>query len=96
MKVRRKKTLSSVEVGSVGLHGQRLTIRIISDEYLTVQKLNKYRYEVMSKASPYFGKVDFIFSDADLYLSAGHAYHVRVNTEIRSPRVVKVFREVVS
>jgi ribonuclease HI len=95
VKVRRKKTPSSVEAGSVGMHGQRLTIRVISDEYMTVQQLNKYRYEVMSKASPYFGRVDFIFSDASLYLSAGHTYHVRVNTKARSPRVVKAFREVV-
>jgi ribonuclease HI len=94
-KVRRKMTSNSVESGSVGMHGQRLTIRVISDEYLTVQKLNKYRYEVMSRASPYFGKVDFIFSDASLCLSAGHTYHVRVNSEARSPRVVKAFREIV-
>jgi ribonuclease HI len=34
VKVRRKETSNSVEVGCVGMHGQRLTVRIISDEYL--------------------------------------------------------------
>lgn len=95
VKVRRKTSKNSVDVGSVGMHGQRLTIRVISDEFLRVQKLNKYRFEVLSRASPYFGKVDFIYSEADVYLSAGHTYHVRVNADARAPRVVKIFREVV-
>jgi hypothetical protein len=51
-----------------------------------VQKLNKYPFAVMSRASPYFGKVDFIYSDADLYLSAGHPYRVRVNANTPSRR----------
>jgi ribonuclease HI len=94
VKVRRKKSAESVEVGSVGMHGQRLTIRIITDELLVEHKLNKVKYEVMSKASPYYGKVDLIYSAVDVHLSAGHTYHVRVNGEQRTPRVVKVLREI--
>jgi ribonuclease HI len=94
VKVRRKKSAEPVDVGSVGMHGQRLTIRIITDELLVAHKLNKVKYEVMSKASPYYRKVDLIYSADDVHLSAGHTYHVRVNRERRAPRVMKVFREI--
>jgi ribonuclease HI len=94
VKVRRKKTAASVDVGSVGMHGQRLTIRIVADELLAEHKLNKVKYEVMSKASPYYGKVDLIYSSDDIYLSAGHTYHVRVNADQKAPRVSKLFREI--
>lgn len=52
--VRRKTTANSVERGSVQLIGQRLTIRIITDEYLRVQRCYRYKYEVVSKASPFW------------------------------------------
>jgi ribonuclease HI len=94
VKVRRKRSSRSVEPGSVEMLGQRVTLRVITDEYLPVQNCNRYKYEVMSKASPFHGCVDVIYSDADLVLSAGHTYHVRVNTETLRPRVVKLFREI--
>lgn len=90
--IRRKKSDRTVDIGSVRLAGQRLTIRIVTDEYLRVQRSWKYKYEVMSKASPYFGFVDVAYSD-DL-LRAGHTYHVRFNDNTRNPRIEKVFREV--
>jgi ribonuclease HI len=40
VRVRRKKSPRSVEVGSVRMEGQLATIRIISDEYLPVQRLS--------------------------------------------------------
>lgn len=92
--VRRKKTSESVVPGCVKMLGQRLTIRIITDEYLRVQRLWKLKYEVMSRKSPYFGKVDWIFSEE--MLKAGHTYHVRVNEMTGNPRVTKVFREIVA
>jgi ribonuclease HI len=94
VKVRRKKTAASIEAGSVGMQGQRLTIRIITDEFLPEHRLNKAKYEVVSKASPCFGKVDLIYSAAEIHLSAGHTYYVRVNEDQRAPRVVRLFREV--
>jgi ribonuclease HI len=94
VKVRRKNTTASVGVGSVGMHSQRLTIRIITDELLVEHKLNKVKYEVMSKASPYYGQVDIIYSSDDIHLSAGHTYRVRVNDDQKAPRVVKAFGEV--
>lgn len=95
VKVRRKKTSKSVEVASVAMRGQRTTIRIITDEYLRTQRLNRYKYEVMSRRSEFYGNVDIIYSDADIYLSAGHTYRVRLNDDTKAPRVIRVFGEVV-
>lgn len=92
--VRRKITDKRVENGSVGMCGQRLAIRVITSEYLRVQKIWKYRYEVISRASPFHGKVDFIYSNA--FLASGHTYSVRVNSDNQNPEIVKVFREVES
>lgn len=85
--VRRKKTSKSVEIGSVQLTGQRLTIRIIVDQYLRVQRCYKFKYEVMSKASPYFGNVDIAY--ASFLLRAGHTYFVQMGTNTKNPEVVK-------
>jgi len=93
VRVRRKLSSDSVDIGSVEILGQRMTIRIINSEYLD-QKLWKYKYEVMSKGSKYYGCVDSIFSS--LSMDPGHTYFVRVNNEQENPRVDKVFREVIS
>ena len=90
--VRRKTTDKSVEVGSVEMNGQRITIRIIISEPLKVQRLWKYKYEVISKHSRYRGNVDNIFSEH--FLSTGHTYYVRVNSDTSNPRIEKVFREI--
>jgi ribonuclease HI len=92
--VRRKRTTESGARGSVSMLGQRLSIRVITCEYLHQQKIWKLKYEVVSKASPYYGKVDTIFSDS--LLGDGHSYYVRVNDETRNPRVVRVFRELLA
>lgn len=90
--VRRKQSSYSVELGSVKMEGQRLTMRVITTEYLKVQGLWKCKYEVVSRTSPYKGNVDIIFSDA--LLSAGHTYYVRVSDNTVNPRVQRVFREI--
>ena len=90
--VRRKKSSKSVDVGSVEMTGQRITIRIITSEFLKVQRLWKYKYEVISKKSRYRGNVDNIFSEH--FLSTGHTYYVRVNCNTSNPRIEKVFREI--
>jgi len=89
--VRRKISSKSVEIGSVQMHGQRLRIRIITTEYLRVQRLIRYKYEVISKRSNYYGNVDFIFSTLDM--RAGHHYEVLVNKDSSIPTVLKVLRE---
>jgi ribonuclease HI len=89
--VRRKTTSTSEERGSVEMRGQRFSIRVITDEYLKTQRMNKYKYQVISKGSRYFGSVDTIFS-VEL-LKAGHHYEVRVNKKTANPTIVKVLRE---
>ena len=89
--VRRKQTEKSVDIGSVEMQGQRLAVRIITSEYLRVQKLVKYKYEVLSKRSKYFGNVDLIYSTHDL--RAGHHYEISVNRNTSNPRVLNVLRE---
>ena len=89
--VRKKWTGESVSIGSVRMLGQRLSIRVITCEWLHQQKLWKLKYEVISKASPFLGKVDIIF--ATDVLADGHAYFVQVNQDTANPRIAKVFRE---
>lgn len=90
--VRRKKTLKSVQIGSVEAHGQRISLRVITSEYLNVQKTNKYKYEVISKRSKYFGNVDIAFSEEPL--RAGHRYVVRMNRSANNPRILRVIHEI--
>ena len=76
--------------------GQRVSIRVITCEYLRVQQVWKYKYEVVSRRSPFFRKVDWVFSPRDLLLRDGHSYHVRLNDDPAYPqvlKVLKVFRE---
>jgi ribonuclease HI len=92
--VRRKKTVKSLEVGSVEITGQRLTVRIITAQFLSTQRVNRYRYEVMSKGSPFFGNVDVAYSD-DSNLRAGHTYYVTMGKQGGLPWIAKRHREVV-
>jgi ribonuclease HI len=90
--VRRKLSDESVDLGSVGLLGQRLSVRIITTEYLRTQKVWKCKYEVLTKTSPFYMKVDVLFSDE--LLAAGHCYFIQLNKEQSNPRAAKVFREI--
>jgi ribonuclease HI len=92
--VRRKKTDRTVQRGSVILTGQRLTVRIVVTERLNVQKIWKYKYEVISKKSPFNNNVDVAFSQ--LPLRDGHSYFVLMNNETKNPRILKCYREVIS
>jgi ribonuclease HI len=92
--VRRKKSALTVERGSVPMRGQTLSIRVITDTYMRVQKLNKYKYEVLPDNGTLSGKLDFIFHDSKECLRAGHHYEVRVNSDAKNPRIVEVLREI--
>jgi len=88
----RRKLSGNIEVrGSIDLHGQQTTIRIITDSYLRTQGLYVYKYEVLSRG-PNKNLVDRIYSEHAM--AAGHKYSVRVNSDAGQPRVVKVFREI--
>jgi ribonuclease HI len=93
--VRRKKTKKVVELGSVPMLGQRLTIRIISTDYLRAHRLYRHRYEVMSKKSPYRGNVDFAVS-SDPRIAPNHTYYVTMNRDASNPQIVKLIREIES
>lgn len=90
--VRRKLSEKFVDIGSVEMLGQRISIRIITTEYLTVQRLWKCKYEVISRKSRYYGNVDIIFSP--ILLCAGHCYYVKVNRVPGNPRIGKLYREI--
>lgn len=92
VKVRRKLTEKTVQIGSVPPMGQSVTIRIINDEYLRLPKSYKYMFEVMSKRSPQYGNVDLVFSEE--LMNAGHCYYVQFNQDPRNPTVVKVYGEI--
>jgi ribonuclease HI len=91
--VRRKRSREMVQPGSVSMLAQRLSIRVITCEYLRTQQVWKYKYEVVSKRSPFLSKVDWIYSPRDVPLRDGHSYHVRLNDDPEYPQVLKVFRE---
>ena len=77
----------------MGIKGQKITIRIISSDYLKVQKTYRYRYEVMSKASEYYGLVDYIVTNENV--NPGYIYYVKLNNEQNNPRIDKVYKEVI-
>ncbi len=93
VQVRRKLSQKRTMSGSVEMKGQRLSIRIVTAEYLKTQRTNKYRYEVISKGSKYYQNVDTIFSDIDL--RGGHCYLVSVNKNQKNPTITKVHSEIV-
>ncbi len=91
VKVRRKLSVKSVEQGSVPMRSQRISIRIVTDEYLPLQKCYKYKYEVVSKSNPYHGNMDF--ASSVIMLQAGHCYSIRFNDQSDNPTIMKMFRE---
>lgn len=91
--VRRKTTQREVEIGSVHMLGQQLTIKIITAEWLpSPHRLFKYKYEVLSQDSPFYENVDVIFSERTLLHR--HTYLVLVNESTANPRIVRVIEEV--
>jgi ribonuclease HI len=93
-RIRRKRTTEKIQRGSVEMLGQQMTIRLFEEVAQSDQRLVRFKYEVMTKRSPYFGRVDYIWAERGTPLRAGHAYRVRVNRDTRTPRIVKVLAEV--
>jgi hypothetical protein len=75
------------------MRGQRLTVRIIGAEPVPLQRLSRYRYEVMSRRSAFYRCVDFAFSD--VLMDPGHTYYVTLGEDSGYPQIVKCHREVV-
>jgi ribonuclease HI len=93
-KVRRKKTTEKVQRGIVEMLGQQMTVRLFEELDQSDQGLVRFKYEVVTKRSPYVGKVDYIWADRGTPLRAGRTYCVRVNRNTTAPRIVKVLSEV--
>jgi len=91
--VRRKKSVKSIDLGSVRMQGQRLSIRIITSEYLNIQRINRYKYEVLSKRSKYYQNVDVACSNCGM--SAGHTYIVTLNKNQNNPQILTVIKELI-
>lgn len=90
--VRRKKSSKKTEIGSVKMRGQKLTIRIVTAQFLrSPHQFWKYKYEVLSSESEFCGNLDEIFSEE--YLRDGHEYEVVLNDNTANPRIVDVIRE---
>lgn len=90
--VRRKRTANTTEAGSIRPEGQRLVLRVVTDSFLRPQKMYVYKCEVVSPDSPYFEKVDNLYST--ILLKAGHTYDVRLNDEPKRPRIEELYGEV--
>jgi ribonuclease HI len=90
--VRRKKTPSKVKYGSVNPSGQRLVIRIITSEFLHVQKMSKYQYEVLSPRSKYYQFNDVLFTRCNM--KAGHSYLVSFKKNQAIATISKVIKEI--
>lgn len=90
--VRRKKSPHQVEVGSVRMDAQVMTIRVIQSQYLPPpRRSSRYKYEVVDKDSPSYEKVDWAESDKEL--KRGHTYSVRMNADQDNPRIEEVLEE---
>jgi hypothetical protein len=91
--VRRKLSSQKTLRGSIEMKGQTVKIHIITEAYMKLHKLSKYRCEVISKRSKYFGCIDFIFSELH-HLKAGHKYIVTFNKNTSNPRILKMIKEI--
>lgn len=94
IRVRRKLSEKKSVAGSVVPEGQRITIRVVTDKWLPVQRIYRYKIEVVSPKSPYDGNVDDFSSD--IMLSAGHTYDVQLNDNPKNPRIEHLYSEIVA
>jgi ribonuclease HI len=90
--VRRKKTKQKTKIGSVGIIGQCVGIRIVTSEYLKTQKVVKYRYEIVSEDSIDFEKIDIAYSNH--FMRDAHSYLVQFNDLPGNPRILDVIEEI--
>lgn len=93
--VGRKTTKEQVQIGCVDMCGQRMIIQIINSQYLSAQKVYRYKYQVVSKESKYFDMVDQICSlpRPPFALSRWQKYRISVNKDTGNPRIMKVLEE---
>ncbi len=78
--------------GSVKMLGQRLRVKIIISSYYKNHNLFKYRFQIISKKSKFFGFVDEIYSKE--VLRPNHYYLVILGKDNSRPTFSKVIREI--
>lgn len=91
--IRRKWSTGTTELGSVKVLGQRLTIRVLGSDPLVGFNVTRYRYEVLSRHSPYVDCKDFAAAPNEFDIRVGHCYYVLFNRNQRNPEIVKIIRE---
>ena len=72
--------------------GQKISIRIFVSDYLRVQKIWKYKYEVISPKSIFYQNVDIIYCKD--VLRVGHSYFVSFNKNSVYPKISSIFWEI--
>lgn len=90
--VRRKQTEQSVDPGSVPVEGQGIEIQVVTAQPVGRQREYRYKYEVVDDESPYFGRVDFVYSQEPL--RTRWVYRVRLNDNPSYPQIAEVLEEV--
>jgi ribonuclease HI/transposase-like protein len=91
--VRRKTSPEQVDLGSVKMEGQVMTIHIIQAQYLPPpHRRSRYKYEVVDETGLYLHKVDWAESKQEL--KRGHTYVVRMNDVQENPRIEELLKEV--
>ena len=88
---RKKTTKKLTKSGSIGMKGQKISLRIVGSDPLSPQRMWVYRCEVISKGSKYFGCIQEIFSAK--YMRDGHHYEVTLNKNDKNPTVLRIVRE---
>jgi RNase H len=89
-----KKLVNSLklEIGSVNIQGQKISIKILSCKLLKPQNLWCYQYQVVSSNNPFRDSVDQIFST--ISLEVNKSYYVKFNSVQKNPRIEKFFWEI--
>lgn len=77
--------------GCVPMLGQETKIRIVSREYITKAKTNRYRYEVIDPDNDCYKDLDFVYCATNL--SRNKCYQVRFNTDQTKPSIDEVVSE---
>jgi ribonuclease HI len=89
---RQIKAPRKLEIGSVKMKGQKVSIGILGIEYFSLHQLWSCKYTVTSKKSLYRGYVDKAFSATSLDI--GKKYFVKFNNDQRIPMIEKVYKEI--
>src|SRR5258708_1808934 len=81
-----------LEMGSVEMQVQKISIKILTCKLLKPQNSWCYQYEVISRNNPFQGFVDQIFSTISLDINK--SYFVKFNSVKRNPRIEKLYWEI--